>query len=251
MGKLFLSFISVIIAAGLTACSTNAGSKPTSEPSVSKIMTQTDGVKSEIAKSETVKSETSVSSESSNVLIAYFSVPEDVDTSGTDAVSGASVVVRDGEVMGNTEYVARLIQETVGGDLFQINTTVPYPLKHDLLVDQAAEEQKKNLRPELDSHIENFSQYEFVFLGFPNWWGDMPQPLYTFMEEYDFGAKTLIPFITHGGSGASRTLETISELQPGALITDDALILSRNSVADSAKKVRTWAEGLGINVQEK
>ena len=82
--------------------------------------------------------------------------------------------------MGNTEYVARLIQKTVGGDLFRIETVDEYPLEHDLLVDQAAEEQDAN-----------------------------------FLEEYDFGAKTIIPFITHGGSGASRTADTISQLQPG------------------------------------
>ena len=73
----------------------------------------------------------------SNVLIAYFSVPEDVDTA--DAIAGASIVVRDGEKLGNTEYVAELIQETVGGDLFRIETVEEYPLDHDPLVDQAAD----------------------------------------------------------------------------------------------------------------
>ena len=72
-------------------------------------------------------------------------------------------------------------------------------------------------------------------------------PVYSFLEEYDFGAKTVIPFITHGGSGASRTVDTISELQPGALIRDNALILSRNDVADSEETVVSWAESLGIS----
>lgn len=72
-------------------------------------------------------------------------------------------------------------------------------------------------------------------------------PVYSFWEEYDFGAKTIIPFITHGGSGASRTVETISQLQPGALIRDNALVLSRNDVADSAEEVTEWAKGLGLN----
>ena len=68
----------------------------------------------------------------SPILIAYFSVPEAVDT--VDAVAGASIVVRDGEKLGNAEYVARLIQETVGGDLFRIETVEAYPLEHDPLV---------------------------------------------------------------------------------------------------------------------
>ena len=102
----------------------------------------------------------------SNILIVYFSVPEDVDITGVDAVAGASVVVKDGEKLGNTEYVAGLIQQTIGGDLFRIETTEPYPLDHDPLVDQAAEEQGENFRPELAAHVENFEQYEYVFVGY-------------------------------------------------------------------------------------
>ena len=181
---------------------------------------------------------------SADILIAYFSVPEDVDTQGVDAVAGASVVLNDGEKMGNTEYVADLIQQTIGGELFRIETTASYPLDHDPLVDQAADEQDNNARPELASHLENFDQYEVILLGFPNWWGDLPMPVYSFLEEYDFGSKTIVPFITHGGSGSSDTIETISEIQPGALIWDDALVLSRNDVVDSEEEVISWAEGL-------
>ena len=185
-------------------------------------------------------------SEGSGVLVAYFSVPEDVDTSGVDTVAGASIVVRDGEKLGNTEYVARLIQETVGGDLFRIETVEAYPLDHDPLVDQAADEQDENARPQLASHVEDFEQYETVLLGYPNWWGDMPMPVYSFLEEYDFEGKTIIPFITHGGSRASGTVGTISKLEPGAQVLQDALVISRNDVADSEETVTTWAEGLGI-----
>lgn len=185
----------------------------------------------------------------SNVLIAYFSVPEDIET--TDAIAGASIVVRDGEKLGNTEYVAELIQQTIGGDLFRIETVEDYPLDHDPLVDQAADEQDADARPELSSHVENFEQYEYVFLGYPNWWGDMPMPVYSFLEEYDFGAKTIIPFITHGGSGASRTVDTISELQPGALLMGNELVLSRNDVAESEETVVEWAQGIGINTEDK
>lgn len=185
----------------------------------------------------------------SNVLIAYFSVPEDVDT--VDAVAGASIVVKDGEKLGNTQYVAELIQQTVGGDLFRIETAEEYPLDHDPLVDQAAEEQNADARPELVGHVENFEQYEYVFLGFPNWWGDMPMAVYSFLEEYDFSAKTIIPFITHGGSGASGAIDTISELQPGALLMGNELVLSRNDVAESEETVVEWAKGLGINAEAK
>ena len=173
-------------------------------------------------------------------------MPEDVSTDGEDAVAGARIVVKDGEKLGNTEYVAKLIQQTIGGDLFRIETVEPYPLEHDTLVDQADEEQAASARPELTAQVENFNQYEIILLGYPNWWADLPMPLYIFLESYDFGAKTIIPFVTHGGSGASRTIDTISKLQPGANVEENALILSRNDVADSENTVVQWADGLGI-----
>lgn len=108
------------------------------------------------------------SSGESGVLIVYFSVPEDVDILGVDAVAGASIVVRDGEKMGNTEYVAELIRETIGGDMFRIETVDSYPMDHDPLVDQAADEQDEDARPQLASHIENLDQYETILLGYPN-----------------------------------------------------------------------------------
>ena len=180
--------------------------------------------------------------EPGGILIAYFSVPEDVDTEGVDAVAGASVVVREGEVLGNTEYMASIIQQTVGGDLFRIETVEDYPLDHDALVDFAAEEQDAGARPELAGEIENLDQYDTIFLGYPNWWGDMPMALYTFLESYDLSGKTVIPFCPHGGSRFSRTVETIAELQPDASVSDEGLAISRNEVAGSAETVAAWAE---------
>ena len=183
-------------------------------------------------------------SESSNVLIAYFSVPEDVDTEGIDANAGASVVVREGQVMGNLEYMAGVIQQTIGGDLFRIETVEEYPLDHEPLVDQAAEEQDEEARPELSTQIENPDQYDTILLGYPNWWGDMPMALYTFLEEYDFSGKTIIPFTAHGGSGFSDTVDTIAELQPDAEVSDEGLSISRNDVADAQEEISSRAQGL-------
>ena len=183
---------------------------------------------------------------SPNILIAYFTMPENVDTSGVDSVAGASVVVRDGQALGNTEFMAGVIQNAVGGELFQIETVQQYPLEHEPLVDLAAEEQDAGARPELSSHIEDPSQYDVIFLGYPNWWGDMPQALYTFLEEYDFSGKTIIPFCPHGGSGFSRTISTIAELQPGANVVEQGLSISRNSVTDAQSDVENWVAGLGF-----
>lgn len=178
-----------------------------------------------------------------NILIAYFSVPENVDTDGIDANSGASIVVKNKDVLGNMQYMAMTIQEAIGGELFRIETTEEYPLEHETLVNQAKEEQNEDARPELATHIENVEQYDIIFLGYPNWWGDMPQPLYTFLEEYDFSGKTIIPFNSHGGSGFSNTIEEIKKLQPNATVRDDGLSISRNDVADSEQEITDWAKG--------
>ena len=178
-----------------------------------------------------------------NILIAYFSVPENVDTDGIDANSGASIVVKNKDVLGNMQYMAMTIQEAIGGELFRIETKEKYPLEHETLVNQAKEEQNEEVRPELATHIENVEQYDIIFLGYPNWWGDMPQPLYTFLEEYDFSGKTIIPFNSHGGSGFSNTIEEIKKLQPNATVKDDGLSISRNDVADSEQEITDWAKG--------
>ena len=178
-----------------------------------------------------------------NILIAYFSVPENVDTDGIDANSGASIVVKNKDVLGNMQYMAMTIQEAIGGELFRIETTEEYPLEHETLVNQAKEEQNEDARPELATHIENVEQYNIIFLGYPNWWGDMPQPLYTFLEEYDFSGKTIIPFNSYGGSGFSNTIEEIKKLQPNATVKDDGLSISRNHVADSEQEITDWAKG--------
>ena len=102
------------------------------------------------------------------------------------------------------------------------------------------------MRSQLASQIENLDQYDTILLGYPNWWADMPMPLYSFLEEYDFSGKTIIPFITHGGSRASQTIKAISDLQPNATVSSNALVLSRNDVARSAADVITWASGLGV-----
>lgn len=180
------------------------------------------------------------------ILIAYFTMPEDIDTSGVNAAAGASIVVNDGEVLGNTEYMASIIQDTIGGDLFQIETVQQYPLDHDPLVDQAAEEQDAESRPELSAHLDNLEQYDTIILGYPNWWGDMPMAVYSFLEEYDFSGKTIIPYCPHGGSGFSGTVDTIAELQPNATVSDEGLAISRDDVADSASDVAAWAESLPI-----
>lgn len=186
--------------------------------------------------------ETTAEAAESNILVAYFSMPE---TDGTDTVAGASRVVVDGALHGNTQYLAELIQERAGGELFPIETVEAYPGLHEPLVDQAAEEQSAGARPELASRIENLDNYDVIFLGFPNWWADLPMPLYTFLEEYDFSGKTVIPFNSHGGSRFSGTIGIIQRLQPGAEVITDGYTISRNDVGAAESSLSEWLTGLG------
>lgn len=169
-------------------------------------------------------------------LVVYFSVPE---TDGVDASSGASRVFSEGKIMGNTQYVATLISEATGSDLFEIKTAHTYPGSHKALIDAAKVEIDNNARPKLATHITNLKEYDVVFVGFPNWWYDMPMPLYSFFDEYDFSGKTIIPFCTHGGSRFSGAIKTIRELEKGAKVLDGYAI-ARNDVADSKEGILKW-----------
>ena len=186
--------------------------------------------------------ETTGTADGSHILIAYFTA---ANNSGVDAVASASVSTIDGVPMGRVEAIARMIQDNTGGDLFSIQTSVVYPADGGELIDYAAEEQDQNARPELTNQIENFDQYDVVFVGYPNWWADLPMVMYSFFNEYDFSGKTIIPFNVHNGSRFSRTIETIQELEPGATVITDGFTVNENDVPEAAADVAAWVEELG------
>ena len=132
-----------------------------------------------------------------------------------------------------------------GGDLFSIRTSVVYPADGGELIDYAAQEQEENARPELTTHIENLDGYDTIFIGYPNWWADLPMAVYSFFDEYDFSGKTIIPFNVHNGSRFSRTIQTIQELEPDATVMEDGFTVSEQTVAEAAEDVAAWLEGLG------
>lgn len=178
----------------------------------------------------------------SNILIAYFTAAEN---SGVDAVASASFTTMNGTAVGRLRAVADMIQAETGGDLFSIRTSTVYPADGGELIGYASQEQADNARPELTSHIENLDQYDVIFVGFPTWWYDLPQALYSFFDEYDFSGKTIVPFNVHNGSRFSGTIGTIKELEPGAAVIEDGFTVSERSVAEAQADVAQWVEGLG------
>lgn len=178
----------------------------------------------------------------SNILIAYFTAAEN---SGVDAVSSASYTTIDGQAVGRVQAVADMIQKNTGGDLFSIRTETVYPADGGELIDYAAQEQEEDARPVLTSHIENLDQYDTIFIGYPNWWADLPQALYSFFDEYDFSGKTIIPFNVHNGSRFSRTIQTIQNLEPDATMIEDGFTVSERNVDQADSDVADWLEDLG------
>lgn len=146
---------------------------------------------------------------------------------------------------GNTESVANEIQAQTGADIFEIVPAEPYTDDYNTLLDIAQEEQANDERPAIADTVENFDQYETVYFGFPNWWGDMPMILYTFLDEYDFSGKTIAPFVTSGGSGFSGAIGTIEGLEPEATVTE-GLSLGSSEAGEPAEAVTEWLSAIGL-----
>ena len=161
--------------------------------------------------------------------------------SNNAADSGGRVLI----AMGITAALANMIADETGGDLFSIQTNVDYPADINDVIDYAAEEQDSNARPELITHIENLEDYDTIFVGYPNWWYDMPMVMYSFFDEYDFSGKTIIPFNSHNGSRFSDTINTIQELEPNATVITDGFTVRFSDAANAQGDISQWLDGLG------
>lgn len=194
----------------------------------------------------TAEAESSEAGAQSSLLVAYFSyaenaaLPDDVDASAS-----ASIQPWNGTLTGNTGVVADMIAQATGADLFSIRTVEQYPDTYDATIDQGQQEQSDGARPELATHLENLDSYDTIFLGFPNWWGDMPMAVYTFLDEVDLSGKTVIPFVTSGGSGFSNTISTIQEMEPQATV-QEGLSIGASSATGAQQQVESWLSELGL-----
>ena len=194
----------------------------------------------------TAEAESSEAGAQSSLLVAYFSyaenaaLPDDVDASAS-----ASIQPWNGALTGNTGVVADMIAQATGADLFSIRTVEQYPDTYDATLDQGQQEQSDGARPELATHLENLDSYDTIFLGFPNWWGDMPMAVYTFLDEVDLSGKTVIPFVTSGGSGFSNTISTIQQMEPQATV-QEGLSIGASSATGAQQQVESWLSELGL-----
>ena len=248
MNKLFALILAWAMLAALVSCGTNTGNTSSTETGS---LNETAFQEGQEDRNEAMPPNEAVSPVSSdtNVLIAYFSrvgntdFPEDVD-----AVSSASLLRKDGALYGNTQYVAALIQQATGGDLFLIETEEKYPADYDETDQLGGKENRERSRPALASHVDDIADYDMIYLGYPNWYYDMPMAVYAFLEEYDLSGKTIIPFVTSGGSGFSKSISEIQSLQPNAEVLTEGYKVTHSKVNDvTLEDIEQWLDSLEIS----
>lgn len=159
-------------------------------------------------------------------------------SSGQD---GGSVLIAYFSWGGNTRGIAEEIQRQTGAELFEIQMVTPYSTDYNTVLDQAQEAQNNQDRPELSTHVEDMDQYTTILLGYPNWWASIPMPVASFLEEYDFTGKTIVPFCSHGGGRFGQSLTAITKLAPDAVL-GEGLAVSYSGGSSLSENVTAWLE---------
>lgn len=258
MKKTLVLLLTFLFACFLTACAgqkqeTGSDSTSVTDISISSESTEVSEPEEEqisSAEPETPDSQTAPESsgtESSNILIVSFSrwgnteYPDDVD-----ATTSASIIEDGNGRYGTTEYVANLIQQTVGGDIYRIETVEPYTADFDELRNVNHDEMNRDYLPELKESNLDISGYDTVFIGYPVWATSVPQAVLSFLNEYDLSGKTVIPFCTHDGYGAGRSYQVIAEASHAAAALDGIAIEAKD-VPDAGNTVSAWLADIGIS----
>ena len=232
MKRLFALVLAAVMMLALAACGNSAPTEPSSEdgsqtPNSTNV--QTDGSQTD----DTAQTEQTEGG--SNMLVAYFSLAGEQ--------YGVGVVEE-----GNTSIIAHMIAEQTGADLFEIKPETPYPTTYQGLLDVSQQEMRDNARPEIADTVDNMDDYDTIFIGYPNWWGDMPMIVYSFLESYDLSGKTIVPFCTHGGSGLSDTESTIADITGGTM--KDGLAIpgttAQNDRDTARNEVTQWLKDGGF-----
>lgn len=143
---------------------------------------------------------------------------------------------------GNTHKVAETIAQETGANTFHIETVRPYPAEYEKCIEVAKREKQSNVRPEIkgDIKIEN---YDIIFLGYPNWWGELPMAVYTFIEKHEWKEKIVVPFCTHEGSGLSGTEQRIKSACNGAKVLKGLAIrgtTAQNDEEATRRAIKSW-----------
>ena len=172
--------------------------------------------------------------ENGMVMTLAVSIP----ASSTDNSGDSSLVVYFSRT-GTTEAAARRIQELTGADLMEIDVTDPYPVSYSDTLSRAEQELDQDARPEITTAIDDMTQYDIVYVGYPIWFGYAPRPVLTFLEDYEWSGKTVVPFCTSGSSGISTSLGEIRESCHGANMIEGQRI-------NDTVSIELWLRSLGL-----
>lgn len=256
MKRLTVFLMAAVLGISLSACQ-NAAEETEAATSVSAAESSQPEAATEMALStepETVEATETAEAGTENaksILIAFFSLgrnaeyPDDIDAS-----SSASLVMDEDELVGTTEYVSRLIQDNIGGDLHSIETLQPYPADFDAVVDQNHDEMNAGVLPELAASDLDVSGYDTVFIGYPVWATNAPQAIFSFLSQYDLSRKTVIPFCTHDGYGAGSSYSDIAEAIEGETAVLDGIAIEAPDVPGAADTVADWLDTIGMGTQQ-
>lgn len=170
--------------------------------------------------------------ENKNVLVAFFS------HTGENFFPGGIRRIE----KGNTHIAAEMIAELCDADLFEIKTVNEYSDIYKECVEQAKTEYGENARPELKEDID-ISRYEMIFVGYPNWCGTMPMPVWTFLETHDFSGKVVCPFCANEGSGLANSEKDMEKLIPDA-DRKPGLSIKGSQVQDAKPELEKWLENI-------
>lgn len=147
---------------------------------------------------------------------------------------------------GNTHIVAEMISAATGGTIFRIEPSTPYPDDYRACTEVAQREKRSKARPALVGDI-TAEEFDVIFLGYPNWWGDLPMCVYTFLEQHDWQGKIIIPFCTHEGSGLSDTENLLRAACRGASVLNGLAVrgsVAQNEREKARKQVLEWLKQL-------
>lgn len=242
MKKCMIAILMIFVLGILTAC----GSQSTQKADNQSKEAQAEKTTQEVAGEDTAASEsTTQEGNISEQEIQSEQAEEATTKAQTDTQSGSKILVAYFSWSGNTKKVAEMIAEETGADLFEITPKTPYTEDYDTLVDQAQEEQKENARPEIANTVDNWDSYDTVFVGYPNWWSDVPMIINTFLESYDFSGKQVVPFCTHGGGGFGGSLSSVKKGAKDAKVLD-GFEVSGSDAENAQSDVKDWLDSLNI-----
>lgn len=174
---------------------------------------------------------------------------EQTDNTQQNKEEGQDILVAYFSATGTTKTLAGYLSEVTGGDLYEIVPEEPYTSDDLNYSDNNSrstmEQNDENARPVISGSLEDISQYDVIFLGYPIWWGEAPRIIYTFMESYDFAGKTIVPFCTSGGSGIGSSAQNLHELAASDINWLDGEQLDSGI---SHNEMVSWVNGLGLDV---